>query len=48
LLKESLHAHYEALLDDNGNHDYNIPNDFYSAISDAIEYAGDATTVKLQ
>jgi len=35
------------LLDDNGNHDDNIPNDFYTAISDAIYYAGDATIVEL-
>ena len=47
LLRESLQAHYEALLDDNGNQDYNIPIDFHAPISDAIEYAGDATTVEL-
>ena len=47
LLRESRHAHYEALLDDNGNHDYNILKDFYTAISDVIEYAGDATTLEL-
>ena len=28
LLRESLHAHYEALLDTNGNHGGRIPNDF--------------------
>jgi hypothetical protein len=47
MLRESMHAHYEALLDDNGNQDYTIPNDFYTAISDAIDYAGDATIVEL-
>ena len=45
LLKESMQAHYEALLDDNGNYDYTIPKDFYIAISDAIDHAGDATIV---
>jgi len=47
LLIESLQAHYEVVLDNNGNQDYTIPNDFYTAISDAIDYAGDATIVEL-
>ena len=47
LLKESLHAHYEALFDANGSQDYNILNDFYTTISDAIDYAGDNKTVEL-
>jgi hypothetical protein len=42
LLRESMHAHYEALIDDNGNKDYTILNDFYTAISDTIDYAGGA------
>jgi len=48
LLREILQSNYEALLDDNGNHDYTIPNDFYTVISDAIDHAGDATNLKLQ
>jgi len=48
MLRERLQTHYEALLDDNGNKDYTIPNDVYTAISDAIDYAGDATTVELR
>jgi hypothetical protein len=47
LLGESLHAHYEALLDANGNHGYNIPNDFYTAVSNAIDYAGDTKNMEL-
>ena len=42
-----MQAHYEALLDDSGNHGYTIPSDFYTAISDAINYVGDATIVEL-
>ena len=42
-----MQAHYKALLDDNGNQVYTIPNDFYTAISDAIDYADDATIVEL-
>ena len=42
-----MQTHYETLLADAGNKDFTIPNDFYTAISDAIDYAGDATTVEL-
>ncbi len=43
LLRESLHVLYKALLDDAGNKDFTIPNDFYTVISNAIEYVGDVT-----
>ena len=47
LPRESLQAHYEKRFDDNGNQYCIIPNDFYTAISDAIDYVGDATIVEL-
>jgi hypothetical protein len=31
----------------NGSQNYNIPNDFFTAISDDIDYAGDTETVEL-
>jgi hypothetical protein len=42
-----MHAHYEALLDANNVHNYIIHNDFYTAISDAMEFAGDANIMEL-
>jgi hypothetical protein len=42
-----MQAHYEALLDDNGNQVYTIPNDFYTVIPDAIDYAVDSPIVEL-
>ena len=35
------------LLDANGNQDYKIPNDFYTTIYDAIDFAGESNGVKL-
>ena len=40
-----MHAHYKALIEDNGSQYYIILNNFYTAISDAIDHAGIATTV---
>jgi len=47
LFIESMQAHSEALLDNNGNQDYTIPNEFYTAISNAVDYASDAIIVEL-
>ncbi len=44
LLKDNLPAHYEALL---GNvlTDYIVPNDFYTAITNAMDFAREKPTI---
>jgi hypothetical protein len=46
LFRDNLLAHYEALLG-NAHADYIVPNDYYTAIIDAMDFVGDIPTLEL-
>jgi hypothetical protein len=49
LFKDDLREHYEVFLETSNNREaLSIPNDFYTAISEATDQAGDDTTVELK